>query len=581
MTQAEVSAAPVADPSEQPAPPAPNPRRRLTLLLLAGGFGALVLTYLIALIGAGNGVPGDTRVLGIDIGGMSASQAEQRLREELPGRLATALTVTTGNEEFELDPGKVGLSIDYRATVDSAGSVSINPISLIQSMIGEHNVPPVVDVHDAALAPAVAAIANETDVKPREGSISFDSGDPIPVKPRDGATVDQAATKAEIRSAYAAGADSVAAVVAVAKPTIGADEVNRALNELATPAVSGPITVSVAGHAVQVGPITLARHLSMRPQGNKLELIVAPNGLSRELHSRLAPFEDPAKDATFRISGGKPRVVPAVPGKEVLPEELAAAVREAAVKTGSARVAAVTLRTAEPELTTTEASALGVVERMSSWTTNFPYAAYRAHNIGRAARYLNGTLVLPGNEFSLNQTVGERTKERGFVAGIIIGGSGNFDKDLGGGVSAVATTTFNAIFYAGLEDVEHHPHSFWIPRYPKGTEATVFWGAKDLRFRNDSGHGVFVTASATDTSVTVTFWGTDSYDISRIEGEEYNVKPYKTEEKHECVPQDGMRGFDVDVWRVFKQNGTEVKREKFHTHYVPATEIKCEIEIRP
>lgn len=581
MTQAEVSAVSLTDQSEPPAPPAPNPRRRLALLLVGAGFGTLVLAYLIALMGAGNGVPNDTRVLGIDIGGMSASQAEQRLRAEVPGRLADTLTVTAGDDQFQLDPAKVGLSIDYRATVEAAGRVGINPVTLISGMVGEHRVDPVVDVNDAALAPAVQAMARETEAKPREGSIRFEDGQAIPVKPRDGSAIDQAATKVRIEAAYGAGADSVAAVVAVSKPTIGEAEVARAMDELAKPAVSAPVTVSVDGHQIQVGPVTLARYLSMQPTDGKLQLVVAPNSLYRGLDSRLARYEDPAKDATFRIVRGRPRVVPAVPGREVEPAELAAAVTGALTKTGTDRVAEVALQTAAPDLTTSEARALGVVEKVSSWTTNFPYAAYRAHNIGQASRYLSGTLVLPGQEFSLNQTIGERTEERGFVAGIIIGGDGNFDKDLGGGVSAVATTTFNAIFYAGLRDLEHHPHSFWIPRYPKGTEATVFWGSKDLRFLNDSGHGVFITATSTDTSVTVTFWGTDGYDISRVEGSEYNVKPYKTEKKHECVPQDGMRGFDIDVWRVFKQNGTEIKREKFHTHYVPATKITCEIEVQP
>jgi len=581
MTQADVSAVPETAESEPPAPPAPNPRRRLTLLLLGGGLGALVLAYLIALIGAGNGVPNDTRVLGIDIGGMSASQAEQRLREQVPGRLAETLTVTAGDYQFQLVPAQVGLSIDYRATVEAAGRVGINPFSLIRGMLGERELDPVVDVDETALGPVVQAMAKDTDGKPREGSIRFDDGEAIAVAPRDGAAIDQAATKTRIESTYGRGADSVAAAIAVTRPAIGEAEVTRAMEELAKPAMSAPVTVSVDGHPVQVGPVTLAKYLSMHPKGSTLQLVLAPNSLYRALHSRLAPYEDPAKDATFRIVRSRPRVVPAVSGREVQPTELAAAITSALTKTGTDRVAEVALHTAQPDLTTTEARALGVVEKVSSWTTNFPYAAYRAHNIGQASHYLNGTLVLPGHEFSLNQTIGERTKERGFVAGIIIGGEGNFDKDLGGGVSAVATTTFNAVFYAGLKDVEHHPHSFWITRYPKGTEATVFWGSKDLRFLNDSGHGVFVTATSTNTSVTVTFWGTDVWDISRIEGAEYNVKPYKTEEKRECVPQDGMRGFDIDVWRVFKQNGTEIKREKFHTHYVPATEITCKIEIQP
>ena len=81
--------------------------------------------------------------------------------------------------------------------------------------------------------------------------------------------------------------------------------------------------------------------------------------------------------------------------------------------------------------------------------------------------------------------MGERTEERGFAAGFIIE-DGRLEVDFGGGVSQLATTTFNAAFFAGLEIVEHNPHSFYISRYPEGRESTIAWGVKDLRFRNDS-----------------------------------------------------------------------------------------------
>ena len=78
--------------------------------------------------------------------------------------------------------------------------------------------------------------------------------------------------------------------------------------------------------------------------------------------------------------------------------------------------------------------------------------------------------------------------------GVPLGGSliPWIDKDLGGGVSQMATTLFNAMFFAGLEDVEHKPHSFYIDRYPVGREATVAWGSLDLRFTNDTPHGVLI-----------------------------------------------------------------------------------------
>jgi vancomycin resistance protein YoaR len=583
MAQADTSIVPAlgGEPQEPlPEAPTPNRRRRMVWIPLAAGFAILLLTYVIAAIAAGSGVPRGTTVLGVGIGGMSKADATETLRSKLPARLPGQIQVTATDEKVDVDSAEAGLAIDFAATVEAAGDSSLNPFTLIKNLATDKSVEPVVTTTGDGMAKVIDEIAKAVEQKPAEGAIDFRDGEAKPVEPKPGQSLDETRMRQALASAYAAGLGVAEAPITVTQPTIGPAEVERAMKELGEPAVSSSVTLKVDGRPVDVPVRTFSKHLSTKPVDGKLTLVVDGRGLRKALDSELEPYEDEAEDATFEIVGGRPRLVPAVEGKEVAPDDLAAAMVTALPKAAN-RVAEVKLERAEPELTTAEAKNLAITGEISSWTTNFPYAAYRAHNIGKAAEYLNGTLVLPNEEFSFNETVGERTEARGFVKGIIIGGSGSFDADVGGGVSAVATTTFNAIFYAGLRDVEHHPHSFWIPRYPKGTEATVFWGSKDLRFFNDSGHGVFITASATNTSVTITFWGTKKYDITRLEGPERNVKPYDTIERDRCVPQDGMRGFDITTWRVFAQNGQEVRRESFNTHYVPADEIICKEEIHP
>ncbi len=584
MAQADTSIIPaLGDEPQEPPAGAPPPTRRRWLVWwipLVAGMGILLLTYIIAAIAAGSGVPRGTTVLGVNIGGMSKADATETLRSELPARLPGQIQVTTADEKVDVDTAEAGLAVDSAATVEAAGEASLNPVTLIRSLMTDSSVEPVVTTSGDGMEKTIDKIAKVVGQRPAEGAIDFSDGDAKPVQPKAGWTLDEAGMREVLTSTYAGALGVAEAPVTVTQPSIGALEVQRAMNEFGEPAVSSSVTLKVGGSSLDVPVRTFAKYLSTKPVDGKLRLVVNGAGLRKALDSRLEPYEDEAKDASFRVVGGRPQLVPAVEGTEIAPNDLAAAMVRVLPKTDG-RIAEVKLVRAKPELTTAEAEALGVTERISSWTTNFPYAAYRAHNIGQAAEYLNGTLVLPNEEFSFNQAVGERTEARGFVKGIIIGGSGSFDADVGGGVSAVATTTFNAIFYAGLKDVEHHPHSFWISRYPKGTEATVFWGSKDLRFFNDSGHGVFITASATNTSVTVTFWGTKKYDISRIEGPERNVKPYDTIERDRCVPQEGMRGFDITTWRVFNQNGQEIGRESFNTHYVPADEIICKEEIHP
>ena len=129
----------------------------------------------------------------------------------------------------------------------------------------------------------------------------------------------------------------------------------------------------------------------------------------------------------------------------------------------------------------------------------------RVVNITRAAATIDGTILGPGETFSMNDALGERTIEKGYVAAPQIVGSG-FGESVGGGISQVATMLYNGAFFAGLELVEHQPHSLYIDRYPLGREATISWGGPELIFRNDWPAAVLIKLDTTETSITVRFF---------------------------------------------------------------------------
>ena len=224
-------------------------------------------------------------------------------------------------------------------------------------------------------------------------------------------------------------------------------------------------------------------------------------------------------DAEIRLLAGKPRVIPAKPGVSFDQAEVDDAFLELVTRPVGERSMDVPAEVVEPAFTTEDAKALGIKKEISSFTTYYPYAEYRNINIGRAAELVDGTIVGPGETFSLNGTVGERTAENGFTTGFIIS-NGIFAEDLGGGVSQMATTTFNAAFFGGMTDVEHKPHSFYIDRYPEGREATVAWPTVDLQWRNDTPYGVLVHAHVTPGTpstqgvVTVRLFSTKYWDIT-------------------------------------------------------------------
>ena len=220
---------------------------------------------------------------------------------------------------------------------------------------------------------------------------------------------------------------------------------------------------------------------------------------------------------------------------------------------------------------------------IGEFTTYFPYAEYRNINIGRAAELINNNLLKPGETFSLNRTLGERTAANGFTEGYVIQ-NGRFEKDLGGGVSQSATTTFNAMFFAGLKDIQHRPHTLYIDRYPAGREATVHWPSLDLKFQNDTKYGVLVQAYRVKASpgrkgsITVRMWSTKTYDkVVATDPVRSNFTTGRdvSDDAPNCEPQSPVPGFDVRYSRLFYNDGTVVKRERFFWRYAPTNRVTC------
>jgi vancomycin resistance protein YoaR len=164
-----------------------------------------------------------------------------------------------------------------------------------------------------------------------------------------------------------------------------------------------------------------------------------------------------------------------------------------------------------PELTTEQAEALGPFGEVSTFTTRHPCCANRVVNIQLLADTIDAHWVMPGEEFSVNDTAGERTTAKGYKrAGAIIGGEViccNSKINIGGGTSQFATTFYNAVFFGCYEDVFHQPHSLYFSRYPFVREATLGFPAPDVKFKNDSAAPVYIETSHTPGSITVTFYG--------------------------------------------------------------------------
>jgi vancomycin resistance protein YoaR len=203
-------------------------------------------------------------------------------------------------------------------------------------------------------------------------------------------------------------------------------------------------------------------------------------------------------------------------------------------------------------------------------------------NIKRAVQILNGQRIRPGATFSLNDALGERTTARGFVAAPMIAG-GSFVDSVGGGISQVATTLYNAAFFAGLDLVEHTPHSIYISRYPMGREATISWGGPELIFRNDWKAPIRIEARATNTFIRIRLLSLPvgrrvvtntapphSYVAPRTI---YIQSPDIPPGTQRVLQTAGLPGFDVTYTRRVYAWSTLMRSETFHARYQPQNAI--------
>ncbi|RYE77725.1 MAG: hypothetical protein EOO74_06440 [Myxococcales bacterium] len=353
--------------------------------------------------------------------------------------------------------------------------------------------------------------------------------------------------------------------------------------------MSAPVTIELDQTPIRLSPREIGRVLALVPENGELVAQLKDKAFANVISSKIGEDGAPV-DATVRLVNGRPKVIPAKPGVELEASQISDAFVAALQKSGAERTLSVEKQVANADFTTRDAEKLGVKEKISSFTTEFPYAEYRNINIGRAAEIVNNTLIKPGETFSLNKTVGERTAANGFTTGFMIS-NGIFKEDYGGGVSQMATTSFNAGFFGGMTDVEHKPHSFYIDRYPVGREATVAWPSLDMAWKNDTPYGVLIQSylhkatPGSKGSVTVTLWSTKYWDITTKTGERYNFTSpaTRTLTTSDCVSNSGYGGFDINVWRYWRKHGSDelVRTEKFHTTYTPSDTVICKDPPKP
>ena len=574
------SGPPADDPPTEQIPavtPPPRPRRRALLLTGAAVVGLLVLLYAVDLVSSSGSVPRGVTVAGQEIGGLTHDEAEQRVRAVVEPRTTQPVSVAVGDVTSDIDPKTAGLAVDWSGTIDRAGSQPLNPITRLRSFFTTREVGVATDVDAEALDSALQQLAPVVSKQPVEGTVRFEGVTPVPVPPVDGQELDLDAAKQTLEREWTSG-ERVHLPVRVLPPTTTQDDVAKAVTDIATPAVSGPVTVVGEGVTGTISPEVIASALSFRADPNQgLVPELSRDVVEKALDPQMASSEQPGRDATLNFVGGRPVVTPSQDGRGVDYDATLKDLLAVLTKTGDERKITAVYAAQPAKLTTEQLNGLGINGVIGEFTTG-GFAQDSGRNIKRAAEVINGMIVKPGETFSLNGATEPRDEAHGYLeAGII--SEGHASRGVGGGVSQVATTLYNAAYFAGMADVTHKPHSFYISRYPPGREATVFEGAIDMKFKNDGPTGVMIQTAWTPASLTIRIYGTKRYDVTSATGPRTNpTEPTKVDipAGQPCSPSQGAPGFTVTDTRTLRDVKTgAVKTERRTTKYNPSPIVTC------
>jgi vancomycin resistance protein YoaR len=535
------------------------------------------------MVHGGGALPGMV-VGGVAVGGLPPGELREEVEALAARRVSGIITATRGDERVSASAAELGYEVDVDATVAVvlARGRQDNPVAALADQLralgGTMPVVPVERVDGQRLRQWVDRTVGTLDLPPTEATLRFDGATVTRVEPALGKRVlEEPLTRAARAALRGTGPATFAAPVTTVRPETSAAALDAAEQE-ALLTLSAPARLYRGAASITLDPPVIGSTLAVRRDGDALTVVVDPGRLAAVLGPQtIASFESPPVAAHWQPEGESVRLIEAADGFLFSPET-AASQLTTLLKTPAQLLREVELQgtVVPPPLTTEAARALNITQRVSTFTTSHACCQNRVTNIHRIADLMNGVLIRPGETFSVNEFVGPRTREKGFVIDATIQ-DGEFVDEVGGGVSQFATTMFNAAFFGGYEIVEHQPHSQYISRYPAGREATLDYPEVDLKIRNNSPHGLLVATAYSGTSITVSFYGTTWVQVEALSGPRRNFTPPKTIVREnnalppgaeQVVQEGGGQGFDITVERLKRFPDGHEERDRFSTRYV-------------
>ena len=499
------------------------PRARFFVLVALGGLllvpVLVVVAYLVDDGGRGSYVASNVSLAGTALDGLKGRALDAKIAKVADQIEKAKITVHAPKGGFTTSAKEISFRVDRKGTARAAlrvgrhGNVVSRSWHWLQAFLHDRDAPldarPSTDQVYAVIA-AKDKVPHKEAIEP---TLKLVKGKFTAVAGRDGNGIDPGEVMAALPDAAGHGLPIVVDVDrGKVEPRLTLAQAQRLATDANTLSTQ---TLPVAAGSAQADIPTATLQTWIQPAMSDAgpHLTVDPKKVPGDLAKLLPNAGKPAVETKFTVDQGNVLIIDGSNGTGCC-DTGAIDLLNGALRHRPKERLRLPLKVVEPRLTPDEARQLGIKERVATFTTQHPAGQPRVHNIHLIADTVRGSVIRPGNSFSINGTVGERTLAKGYVVDHVIEDS-VFAESVGGGISQFATTLFNAAFFGGLELKTYQSHTLYISRYPYGREATMGWPQPDLVIRNGSPYGVLIWPSYTGTSLTVELYSTKWVDATQ------------------------------------------------------------------
>ncbi|WP_297082367.1 VanW family protein [uncultured Demequina sp.] len=586
MTESASAASPVQSAHGTPGEPAATEpstpvaeakprRRRRALAIVPLVIVALAVLYVGAQALLSGSVPRETETLGLSIGGMSVAEATGAVDARSSDVAGEALTLEAGGLEYETTAGAAGLGVDAEATVAQVTGFTLMPDRLWMHITGGGHIEPVTVVDESELAATMAEAATVIDGAAEDATVSI-AGDAVEVvEGRPAVTVDQESSAQLVAAAWP-DSQTVALIAEVEDPSITDEDAQAFANTLREVVFAGPITLVGEDVETTVEAATVADHAAVVVGTTGLELEIDGPGLATQIVADDPELATEGENASVSFDDDHEIVIDeGTPGITIDGDALVDVITAAAARPD--RTGELPYTAADAEVSPEDLGLADLQEIVASFDTPLTAEPIRTQNLRTAAADVEGTLLMPGDEFNLHELLSPITEEEGYgQAHVIV--DGILTSGLGGGLSQMATTSYNAAYFAGYELLQHRPHSVWFTRYPAGRESTLWGTTINVRFTNNTPYAALINSYVDGGRLHVDIWSTPHFEVENSVGPKTNVTQPGVKEVRaaNCEAKGpGQPGFTITNTRRVFLDGEQVDENIDTWTYQPDDAIEC------